>query len=1286
MSAITFLAATARDRAGAPVTVRLAGGGSHSPYLLAGEHFLAGLFDRPRFRAELGFGEDGWTGGTVPTTGEVAWMPADPARLRELAGLYWPDAAIAVEGGPEGGPIGRLLTGTVANAAVADGILKLTIADLSASIDKPLLGANFTGTGGFEGPTEAAGRAKRRSWGLVWNVEARPLAPAYEIHEVGDPGRPLQAITAVRDKGREGPLEQLAWAGSADATLTALKGRVPPRGGAVVAPSIACVRWWTTPTGPLTCDLVGEVGTAARVLPIASALLAAAAGPAIVDLAAADALRPAPAGLHVARIEETAAQALDRLLLGVSLLWVLDPAGRVRVREWTWTPVAEEPLQARFIARERTLPPMAKRRVGYRANNRVHSAAEISAAILMDDIADTANYQRPTPGQLEKLGTIAEGATNTRTYEGPAPANPRDGDTWVANLGTPVLTYERVGGQWVLGATVGATAVEAGKLGTIAEGATNDQGADTRSVDYDPAHYRTNWLRRIRNEFKARAVVGAPGAGVYGTLVTVTTWPDYSGDAVSQVFTDTNGAQFIRKSNKLNPEGWSAWVASYSGYKKPAFNGDLLRGDGQLATETDFRTSLGEAANTAKVGTLPVLTAQQGSARAFGAFDPNGILNGGIQSLLLLKDRSLANVDAGANTKLGGVQQNATAGSIIGLDLRLADFSLATEDLLVTSRGTAYDVTRVSGRLAAQLLVDLDGNTQAVARLADDNLLSALEKPELMTRRRELDERYNASSTASLGFDIPGVADPTQPQRFAADDAVAAVRGYLDGLVPGYADLSVDTPIDGVLFRSKLGTAYEKVSALERANLEEAARRGQWPQIKGPGRPQDNATVGGLIGTNIRLADFSLATEDLLVTSRGTAYDTQRIDGLAAATARQGSARGFAALDEFGFLKAGVHSLTRLIDLSLGNVDAGAAAKLGGVAANAGAVLDTRAADSPPSFYYALQVQGVGERQEFKSGNFAASGSSGFGTLITTSQWTDPSGGPVKQVLTDSGGKTVERISLSTTAWGPWVKNYTGFQKPNLDTDTIGTLPVGKAPAEVLNSRIVVDGNGFLKNPDAIGGAASWRVANDKITETDAFASNLIRRPNGGGTYTGHLAADRAAGAGLSFVDGTAAARLVGMADNADVTIRQPVVSRLDPVTGRPADPRFGTASQLIGLPSATTLVPTYSDNTGGSVQVNIPAHTRKFPGVSAPILLSYGAGSGRVPNGVQWWCYVSDPDLAGVSAPAYLFTTDPSSALFAAAVLITSGLSPIAPGAPPPPPPPPPGDGALYPSGGNIP
>ena len=55
---------------------------------------------------------------------------------------------------------------------------------------------------------------------------------------------------------------------------------------------------------------------------------------------------------------------------------------------------------------------------------------------------------------------------------------------------------------------------------------------------------------------------------------------------------------------------------------------------------------------------------------------------------------------------------------------------------------------------------------------------------------------------------------------------------------------------------------------------------------------------------------------------------------------------------------------------------------------------------------------------------------------------------------------------------------------------TLNKLPTSRASTGLVNSSISVDGNGFIQG---IGTGAGKRVANDKITATDAYASNLMR-------------------------------------------------------------------------------------------------------------------------------------------------------------------------------------------------
>jgi hypothetical protein len=403
-----WITATPRVPAtGATTTVRLAGG--PGPYYRSSQHWRAGVVSEPRFTAELGFGEDGWTGGTVPATSNLTFMPADKTLLALLASYLWNDAAITVETGEPGASVTTVLTGTIAGAAIVDHALVLTIADLSRALDKPVLTARFAGTGGAEGGTEAAGRVKRRSWGRVFNVEGLVLDKANNVYEFGDPSFPWQQFDTLRDMGRDASPAPtvVTWQGSVAATLTALAASSPAQGSGVVAPSIACAKWWTQPAGPLTADVRGEVGTGyvETVPEIAERVVTAASGPTIANVSAMAALRSAAAGIHVGDENETAAQALDRLLLGVSLLWVLEPAGTIRFREWTFSsPVAS--LTSREVGRRRSFLPVKTRRVGYQQGYRVHSDGEIATILNTAGLVPLLTNESHTVA-ADSAGTVA---------------------------------------------------------------------------------------------------------------------------------------------------------------------------------------------------------------------------------------------------------------------------------------------------------------------------------------------------------------------------------------------------------------------------------------------------------------------------------------------------------------------------------------------------------------------------------------------------------------------------------------------------------------------------------------------------------------------------------------------------------------------------------------------------------------------------------------------------------------------------------------------------------------
>lgn len=385
MSRVALITAQPRVAAtGAAATHRLAGGGNRKGYFQLGQHWRAGIATLPRFSALIGVDENGFTGGAIPTTSNVIWAPSSKADLAALAAHYWRNAPITIEEGDEdSGVFTTRLTGNVADAAVQDNRLLLTIADLSKGLDRPIVTGRFAGTGGVEGAAEAKERIRRRSWGRVFNIEGMILDKANNIYEFGDPAFPLLSFDALRDKGRDASPAPtiLPWQGSVAATLAALAASAPAQGSGVVAPSIACAKWWTQPAGPLTANLRGEVGTGyvETAAEIAVRVLAAVGGPAITNASAASGWRAGVAGLHVEE-GDTIATALDRLLLGVSLLWALNPAGTVTIREFTFeAPV--ETLRSDNASRLRTFAPVKTRRIGYQRSHRKHSDGEIAASL-----------------------------------------------------------------------------------------------------------------------------------------------------------------------------------------------------------------------------------------------------------------------------------------------------------------------------------------------------------------------------------------------------------------------------------------------------------------------------------------------------------------------------------------------------------------------------------------------------------------------------------------------------------------------------------------------------------------------------------------------------------------------------------------------------------------------------------------------------------------------------------------------------------------------------------------
>jgi len=388
---------------GATIAVRLAGLGSKAYTQLGFSDWRAGISGPLRFTSILGFDQGGWNGGALPQTGGLRFVSADLSLLTTLLQYSWAQAPVTIYMGDDedaAPAYNAIFTGKVATVKSDGAAITFTISDLSTDLTKPVLPDTFAGTTGLEGDAAAAGRIKRRSWGKVFNVEGRILDKANSIYEFGDPNRPLNAFLAVKDKGRAGYMTTVAWAGSAIGTLNALRAATAPSGGGACAPSIACVKWWTTPEGPLTADLQGEIGAAyVNTAPEIAARLISIYQPAITigNLAAALAWQSAECGVHCDSASETVANLLDRLLLPVSTGWILSGAGALNFRRFYWG-ASVETVPATQISLDQQFQQLRTRRVGYQRNYRQHTDAEIATSL----VPDTGNLV-PSPVDLSAV-------------------------------------------------------------------------------------------------------------------------------------------------------------------------------------------------------------------------------------------------------------------------------------------------------------------------------------------------------------------------------------------------------------------------------------------------------------------------------------------------------------------------------------------------------------------------------------------------------------------------------------------------------------------------------------------------------------------------------------------------------------------------------------------------------------------------------------------------------------------------------------------------------------------
>lgn len=525
---------------GTQVTLRMASGGIRAPYRFGGVDYRSGVFDLPRFSSSFGWDEGGWNGAARPQFAAVRWSPSLRADLKNYASLYmWREAVltadigdevdtvvsgIVTDGGTEPASWTPILAGIVKEIAVSEAALVLTVADNAALLDKPIVTGHFAGTGGVEGPAEAEGREKRRSYGYVFNVEGRIIDKVNNIWEFGDPAVQLQSIVEVRDLGRAASPTptSVAWAGSVAATFTALQAATAVQGSCVIAPSIGCVKWWTQPAGPLTADLIGsgDYGNTAVALTkhIANELaVTMSTTPATVSAMMAN---TANAGVHIGDDRMTAANAIDRLLLGAGVFWRFAPAGTLDLLPIDIANPVETVL-APSIERLRIFPPHRNRRLGYKRNERPMSDGEIAALVLSGDIGDFGNYiVSPDDNQLRNDLFDTYYWTYSGTSGGaPVQASGLKGTTYAEDAWRPLVLEVPLGGSQLKKATSGKIPVIPGRwywsIVRVARSTGATAGGGSVSID---GNFRDSGGSSLLQQTTSLAIGSIPN-GAYTQLV-----------------------------------------------------------------------------------------------------------------------------------------------------------------------------------------------------------------------------------------------------------------------------------------------------------------------------------------------------------------------------------------------------------------------------------------------------------------------------------------------------------------------------------------------------------------------------------------------------------------------------------------------------------------------------------------------------------------------------------------------------------------------------------------------
>lgn len=391
MSRTTLIECSPRLPDGTTVTLRLV---DRSPGAAAylGAQWLPHVTELPGFEMAVGF--DGQRFGAAPSPQIGALAFALAPEIRSAAGWVWRDAPVTIRqavwplngSNPADGAFSAVWTGNAAGITVADGVARVELIDRGQLLRVPAAPLRF-GTSGVA-LLDAAAAARDRQAGQVVPVAFGRCftLPGLLVDRANNiwlfAAQPAASVAAFYDGGAPFTL------GTARASLAALQGTAPAAGAVdycLNAGGLFLARPGDRPTYPFTADAtIGSAALGDVAAGIVGGRLPFRAG----VVAALSALGLGDVGLYIDD-EATVAEALDRLLAGLGIIWKLRTDGSIDAKRLGWgSPAASIAAHQRHApARLRVIMPTARRALGYAANNRLHGEGDLARILLATDLA-----------------------------------------------------------------------------------------------------------------------------------------------------------------------------------------------------------------------------------------------------------------------------------------------------------------------------------------------------------------------------------------------------------------------------------------------------------------------------------------------------------------------------------------------------------------------------------------------------------------------------------------------------------------------------------------------------------------------------------------------------------------------------------------------------------------------------------------------------------------------------------------------------------------------------------